>query len=144
MRQFGRGAQAQDNVGGSAVDLDKIERRFFPVDTVCTLGVAHARGRRTTVYVHGNLTVALTERRRKFADIVEKPILVPALEETVGGIADDIPCVATEIQLLLPGLVPVDHRALGHPFRAVVAARQVLDAGNEEIVEEELPPRTNL
>ena len=117
------GRQVEHHVGVHAVDRADAELRLLPVHAVGGLGVADARVGQAD---------AGTDRE------VVLDVLVPALEQAVGGVPDDVEGAGAKIRRVLPRLIAPHQRVGGMLARGVAPPRDVLDAGDDVVVDEEL------
>ena len=115
--------QVEDHVGVHAVDRADAEPRLLPVHAVGGLGVADARVGQAD---------AGTDRE------VVLHVLVPALEQAVGGVSDHVEAAGAEVRRVLPRLIAPHQRVGGVLARGVAPPRDVLDAGDDVVVDEEL------
>ena len=116
--------QVEHDVGVHAVDRADAEPRLLPMHAVGGLGVADARVGEAD---------AGTDRE------VVLHVLVPALEQSVRGVSDHVEGAGAEVRRVLPRLV-APHQRVGRVLaRGVPPPRDVLDAGDDVVVDEELP-----
>ena len=115
--------QVEDHVGVHAVDRADAEPRLLPVHAVGGLGVADAR---------------VGEADAGADREVVLDVLVPALEQAVGGVPDDVEGAGAKIRRVLPRLIAPHQRVGGMLARGVAPPRDVLDAGDDVVVDEEL------
>jgi len=134
---------AQHDVRLPAVLDDQVQLRLLPLDPVGALGVAYAR-RMRAVRVDADLAIYLAKEEWKLLEVIDQPILVPTLEQSVLWVANDIPRVAGEVEQLLPRPISADQRAVELLLGRMVPPREILRTGDHEVVEEELPSRSNL
>ena len=115
-------AVSEQHVGLLALIQDAVQQRFFPVQAVFALRVEQA-----TLA----LSLAVT-----FGLKVE--VLVPALEELIGGVVLDAVVAGAEVDLPFPRLVLLEQRVARVFHRLVLDAADVADLLNHPVVEEEL------
>lgn len=114
---------AEDDVGLATVHLVHVELGFDKMDAVFAVGVELAR-----TMGHGGGIDA--------GDHVQ--VLVPALEQAVGGIAQDDVVAAAKVGEMFPRAVSLDDGLVAVALRLMPPARDVLHLLDDEIIEEEL------